>query len=292
MDPGRAPRRHSARVSVEPKTAYGLACGEVRGGNHPIHDCIELPGLRGVLYSSPCGGAHGGDVHYLSVCGSGLLSRVCLADVEGHGATIAAVGREMHAHLRGSVDIIDERRVLARLDRRLDNAGLRAQTTAVLVTYYPPSRRLSVSYAGHPPGWLYRVAEGRWVRLDGFAPATSPATIVNLPLGTGLSPAYTRQRVRVSPGDRLLLVTDGVLDAPSPDGREFGDGGVAAVLDGHSGDHEALAQHLLDKLRAHVGSDRATHDDVTFFLAEVVDGPPGPAIWHVVKNRFLSRLRA
>ena len=67
--------------------SIGLVCNEVWGGNQAFHGPIELPGLRGALFSQPCGGGRGGDVHYLSVCGSGLISRACLADVTGHGAT-------------------------------------------------------------------------------------------------------------------------------------------------------------------------------------------------------------
>src|SRR5262245_51337432 len=167
-----------------------LACGEVRGGNEPVFSDVELPGLRGVLFSSPCGGSSGGDVHYLSVCGSGLLSRMCLADVAGHGETIAAVGREMHALMRDSVNIVDERRVLTALDDRLDSTGVRALTTAAILSYYPPSRRLTVSYAGHPPGWIYRRDARGWERLSGEEP-TGNAGLVGLPLGTGLAPAYT-----------------------------------------------------------------------------------------------------
>jgi hypothetical protein len=56
-----------------------LVCNEVWGGNRTFHGPIELPGLRGVLFSQPCEGGRGGDVHYLSVCGSGLVSRALLA---------------------------------------------------------------------------------------------------------------------------------------------------------------------------------------------------------------------
>jgi Stage II sporulation protein E (SpoIIE) len=122
-----------------PPTVF--ACGEVRGGNGAVHAQVTLPGLRGVLYSRPCAGATGGDIHYLSVCGSGLMARVCLADVAGHGSAVAAIGTEMHAHLRRSVDVIDERKVLGRLNRRLNERGVGVMTTAVLATYYPPRRR-------------------------------------------------------------------------------------------------------------------------------------------------------
>jgi serine phosphatase RsbU (regulator of sigma subunit) len=264
-----------------------LACGEVRGGNEPVFTEVLLPGLEGTLYSSPCHGPQGGDVHYLSVCGSGLLARVCLADVAGHGETIAAIGREMHQQLRNSVDIVDERRVLAALDARLATGEHRAITTAALLTYYPPARRLTVSYAGHPPAWLHR--QGAWAPLAVDQPKAARGPM-DLPLGTGLGPSYSRGRHRLTPGDRVLVVTDGVLEAPSPGGVEFGAAGVEAVLTSCAGSCAALAANLLDALRAHTGCDPLVHDDVTFFVGEFVDGPPGPAIWHVVKNRLLSRV--
>lgn len=274
----------------EPPTI--LACGEVRGGNEPVFTTVELPGLHGVLYSAPYRGRGGGDVHYVSVCGSGLLSRVCLADVAGHGETIAAVGREMHAHLRRSVDIVDERRVLAALDGRLDASGLETLTTAALLTYYPPSRRLTVSYAGHPAGWIRREAAAGWHRLETAGTSASPPGPLDLPLGTGLRPAFTRGRLRAAPGDAILLVTDGVLETPSPAGDEFGVSGVERVLHEHGHPGRDIAHPLLAALRAHAAQVVLPHDDVTFFAGTFVEGPPGPAIWHVFKNRLLFRRHA
>jgi serine phosphatase RsbU (regulator of sigma subunit) len=268
------------------RPATGFACGEVRGGNETVYASVELPGLRGILYSRPCHGPQGGDVHYLSVCASGLLSRICVADVAGHGQTVAAVGREMHAHLRHSVNTFDDRRVLSELDRRLDAESLHAITTAALLTYYHPSQRLTVSYAGHPPGWLYSAANDRWTRLDAAEPGPHEPKPIGLPLGTGLTSGYTRRRLHAAPGDRVLLVTDGVLEAPAPDGSEFGVAGVEAALAGSPDD---IAGRLLAALRAHAQIDELAHDDVTFFVGEFVDGPPGPALWHVLKNRVFGR---
>jgi serine phosphatase RsbU (regulator of sigma subunit) len=272
-----------------PPTAF--ACGEVRGGNGTIHEHVELPGLCGVLYSRPCAGATGGDIHYLSVCGSGLMARVCLADVAGHGSAVAAIGTEIHAHLRRSVDVIDERKVLGRLNRRLNKNGVEAMTTAVLATYYPPRRRLTVSYAGHPTGWLFRSETRTWARL--CEPVASPPeqNFVDLPMGVGFTPTYNRHRFRVSPGDRMLLFTDGVLETTSPDDTPFDTHGIETVLNRDAGSCEAVAHRLLAALHGHAASDELAHDDVTFLLAEFVAGPPGPALWHVFKNRLLRQER-
>jgi serine phosphatase RsbU (regulator of sigma subunit) len=228
------------------------------------------------------------------MCNSGIIARVCLADVAGHGERVAGVARVMHAELRASVNSWDEREVMQALDTRLEQSGHKAITTAALVSYRPWKQRLTVSYAGHPPGWIYRRGGDRgrrWERLTIDEPvASGPA---DLPLGTGFGPAYSRTQVRAVVGDRVLLVTDGVLEAPAPDGTEFGDAGVERVLDDcqRAGNACAdVADRLLEALRAHTGTDPMTHDDVSFYLAEIVAPPPGPQVWQIVKNRILPSL--
>jgi len=256
---------------------------------------VDLPGLEGVLYSNPCHGDCGGDVHYCSMCNSGIIARVCLADVAGHGQRVSEIARVMHAELQASVNSWDEREVMKALDVRLERSGLKAITTAALVSYRPWKQQLTISYAGHPPGWIYRAGgDGkgrRWERLVITDSVTSgPA---NLPLGTGLGPVYSRTRVRAVPGDRLLLVTDGVLEAPAPDETEFGDAGVEGVLDqclAAGNACEGLATALMEALRAHTGVDPMTHDDVSFYVAQIVPPPPGPQVWQIVKNRILPAL--
>jgi phosphoserine phosphatase RsbU/P len=279
----------------QPQPAVGLICGEVRGGNEPVWTVVDLPGLAGVLYSHPCHGASGGDVHYCSMCNSGIIARVCLADVAGHGERVAEIARVMHAELRASVNSWDEREVMKALDLRLEQSGLKAITTAALLSYRPWKQLLTVSYAGHPPGWIYRAGDDgrgrRWERLlMTEAVAAGPA---DLPLGTGFGPSYSRTRVRAVPGDRLLFVTDGVLEAPAADETEFGETGVERVLAGCvAAGHgcEDLGSALVDALRAHTGVDPMTHDDVSFYVAEITPAPPGPQVWQIVKNRILPSL--
>jgi sigma-B regulation protein RsbU (phosphoserine phosphatase) len=274
-----------------PAPPTGFACGEVRGGNDTIHTQVALPGLRGVLYSRPCVGATGGDIHYLSVCGSGLMARVCLADVAGHGSPVSAIGAEMHAHLRRSVDVIDERKVLGRLNQRLNEMGVGVMTTAVLATYYPPRQRLTVSYAGHPAGWLFRADTGAWTPLCEPVPPPQKPGLVDLPMGIGFTPTYSRHRLRVSPGDRMLLFTDGVLETTSPDDTPIDTRGLETVLNGETGPCEDLGRRLLAALHGHAASDQLAHDDVTFLLVDFVEGPAGPALWHVFKHRVLRQER-
>jgi serine phosphatase RsbU (regulator of sigma subunit) len=115
--------------------------------------------------------------------------------------------------------------------------------------------------------------------------------LVDLPMGIGFTPTYSRHRLRVSPGDRMLLFTDGVLETTSPDDTPFDSHGIETLLNRETGGCEDLARLLLAALHGHAAADELAHDDVTFLLVEFVEGPPGPALWHVFKHRVLRQER-
>jgi sigma-B regulation protein RsbU (phosphoserine phosphatase) len=265
--------------------AVGLVCKEIWGGNRVFYGPIELPGIRGVLFSQPCDGARGGDVHYLSVCGSGLLSRACLADVFGHGESVASVSQVMHDLLRRSVDRVDERKVLRRLNMELSKLDNGSFTTAAALTYFPPTRRLSISYAGHEPAWYLDRARRNWLRLE---PAQR-AGHANAVLAAAPQTRYTRCTRRTSIGDRLLLLTDGVLEAPNEAGELFGHERLDAILE-ESRDKSPgeLAATILQALHDHTNVVTLQHDDVSLLAVEFVENLKQPALWMVLRNRIFG----
>ncbi|MDY7107307.1 MAG: PP2C family protein-serine/threonine phosphatase [Planctomycetota bacterium] len=263
-----------------------LSCAQVRGGNTAVSESVDLPGARAVVFSRPAASGRGGDVHYVSVCGSGLISRFCVADVVGHGQTVAAVSDELHRVLRRLMNWLDHRFVLRRLNRVLERKGLDAVTTAAIATYFPPSRTLSFSYAGHPPGWWYSSAEHRWRRLA-MPSADDPDTksFVNGALAVIRDASFTRSRQKVEPGDRFLLVTDGILETRDGEGQLFGSERVEAVLDRHRRDTvEDLSHSILDELERFSVDSGLAHDDVTFLLVEFTR-PPG-MFRQMMRNRL------
>ena len=88
---------------------YKLACMEVWGGNCKVARPVELPGLAGWVYSKPLEPATaGGDVHYLSVCNQGTLSRIGLADVMGHGEAVSSLAKKLHELMHKHIDTWDQ----------------------------------------------------------------------------------------------------------------------------------------------------------------------------------------
>ncbi len=264
----------------------GLVCNEIWGGNRVFHGPIELPGMHGALFSQPCGGPRGGDVHYLSVCGSGLLSRICLADVTGHGESVAAVSQVLHEMLHRSVNRIDERKVLRQLNLRLCLMGGDTYTTAAVLTYFPPTRRLSISYAGHEPAWYFATSKRRWSRLQ----TAYRDGLFDVPLAVEQKTRYTHTVQRVAAGDRLLLLTDGVLEAPDRNGELFHHKRLEGVLESSCGGSPSeQVSAILTALHEHMGGAGFHHDDVSILILEFVDNLESPAWWIALKNRLFRK---
>src|SRR4051812_50157117 len=95
-----------------PSHARRLQCLEVWGGNHPVDTSVQTPGLNAFVHSRPCNGATaGGDLHYLSSCAAGQITRLLIADVAGHGAAVADTATQLRSLMRKFVNFHDQTRL-------------------------------------------------------------------------------------------------------------------------------------------------------------------------------------
>src|SRR5580692_2675422 len=82
-----------------------MQCMEVWGGSQIASSGVELAGLDVWIYSKPFGQAQrGGDVYYVSSCASGRISRLLLADVSGHGKSVASTAADLRTLMRRFVN--------------------------------------------------------------------------------------------------------------------------------------------------------------------------------------------
>jgi serine phosphatase RsbU (regulator of sigma subunit) len=268
-----------------------IECAQIYGGTDALQIDVELPGLKGVLYSQPCQSPNGGDIHYLSICGSGLLSRFCLADVVGHGSDVAIVSAETHAMLRKSVNWTDHRRVLYQLNGALVAKGLKSLTTAAMCSYFPPTRSLSFSYAGHPPAWRYAAKDRDWEPLELPDIPEKATGVTNIPLAIDGSAQYTRGRLRAALGDLIVVTTDGVADALDKSSRRFGEAGLEAALRSfESPTPRSVVNGITQRLLSYCGVDRFSHDDVTILALRTVKVARMAAIRTMLTNRLVRPL--
>ncbi|GAC1442373.1 MAG: PP2C family protein-serine/threonine phosphatase [Mycobacteriales bacterium] len=139
---------------------------------------------------------------------------------------------------------------IAQADRQLlERFGGDQFVTALAMRLDLADGTLETVNAGHPQPW--RVRDGRASQVD-LAP--------QLPVGMFEATSYRPQTFRLEPGDRLVIVTDGVLEAGAP-GEEFGEDRLAGMLlaTAHLTPHQCVAE-VLRTLRTYAPK---MHDDAT-----------------------------
>ena len=250
---------------------YQMKCSEIWGGIRNEDQDVCSSGLTASLYSSACDGGKGGDIYYLSVCGSDMLTRVALADVVGHGSAVTAVSQFMYEALQAHMNDASGDRVLTQMNQAASGRGLEAMTTAAVVAFYLADNQLRFAYAGHHPALVRRRVDGAWIeasiREDDEGDADGP--LADLPLAVADDTRYRQHETPLDTGDRIVLYTDGVIEAPARNREQFGIERLRAVLEdvGDAPLHE-LKKRTLDAVRDHTGGP-LTHDDVTLLTLEV-----------------------
>lgn len=246
---------------------HHLRCSEIWGGirNQDLEVCSS--GLTASLYSGAAAGGKGGDIYYLSVCENDWLTRVAVADVLGHGEHVSAMSKWLYEALRTRITNLDGHEVLAELNRLAAQRGFDAMTTAAIVGVFKRDGHGYFAYAGHHPVMIRRRSGSDWrnITIDEKTEA-----IENLPLGVEPSATYSQRKIRVESGDRLVLYTDGVIEAFNGSGELFGFHRLEAILE-RVGEKPLpeLKSAVLDELRHHTGG-TLDHDDVTFLAMEVL----------------------
>ncbi|MHB8865585.1 MAG: PP2C family protein-serine/threonine phosphatase, partial [Pirellulaceae bacterium] len=207
-----------------------MQCLEVWGGNCGVRRAFEMPGLETWVFSQPhLESAAGGDVYYLSSCASGRITRMLLADVSGHGPEAANLAAGLRDLMRKNVNLVKQSRFVAGMNwqfTKLSEQG--AFATAVVATFFQPTRRLTVCNAGHPAPLLFDASENRWSLIDEPEPAESGIT--NVPLGVYDQTVYTQIQRSLDEGDLVLFVSDALTESLDSNGTMLGAAGLVRTM--------------------------------------------------------------
>lgn len=241
-----------------------IRCAEIFGGNTLTDIDVCTRGLTASVFSAASEGDRGGDVYYVSVCSSNLLTRIAVLDMRGHGSEVSHLSEWLYRSLEHHMNTPDGAGILSDLNAQVHARGFEALTTAAILSYYIGDSRLYFSYAGHPPA-LLRAGRSGWEPLA-LEDTTTPA---NLPLGVMRAVQYDQQSIVVQPGDRFVIYTDGVLECANRDGCLFGDERLNSVLTANVDESVTdLKQAVSSELRAWAGG-ALSHDDCTLMAVEV-----------------------
>ena len=186
---------------------------------------------------------------------------VALGDVAGKASPAALLMALLLAMLR---TLVDENLPLPALVQRLNlqvtrHAPASRFITLFLASYDPPTGRLIFVNAGQTPPLLRR-QDGSIVRLMSGGVA----------LGMFAGSTYEAGEVHMNPGDALLLYSDGLTEAESPDGLPFDEAGLERTLALYAGAYQKsaaaeLGRAVFDAVERH-RRDQRLSDDLTVLV--------------------------
>jgi sigma-B regulation protein RsbU (phosphoserine phosphatase) len=189
---------------------------------------------------------------------------VLVADVSGHDIGAALMATALRSVFRSEAG---HRSSVAGLLQQVNGAMftdlLRSEllVSAFYAEIEPRTGMLRYCRAGHPKPLLMQDGADEWLDTRGLL------------LGLNKDGEFEERSARISPGARILLYTDGLIEAKNAAGQDFGTEGVqrAAAAATELGAQE-IAARVVDAAREHAaGSPLA--DDVTAVVLRL--GPPG-----------------
>lgn len=187
---------------------------------------FELPGLECVSSWRPSAYLSG-DIFGCFEIGRGRIA-FYLADVAGHGVKASLSAVILHHILQPSFFQLSSQDqemspdlIVGRLERAYEAGDLRSYFTLILGMYDVLTGELALCQAGHPSPILVKRDELRFVGDGGYPVALLP--------GRG----FETERLTLSPGDRLVLFSDGIVEAPGHDGGRFGEGRLLDCVAAH-----------------------------------------------------------
>ncbi|MFG0329146.1 MAG: PP2C family protein-serine/threonine phosphatase [Phycisphaerales bacterium] len=265
-----------------------MKCMEVWGGNQAANGGVVMAGLDAWIYSRPFEGSKtGGDVHYVSSCATGRVTRLLVADVSGHGAAVSDTADRLRSLMRRYVNHIDQRRFVEALNHEF--MGLVREggfATAVVGTFFGPMSELSVTIAGHPPPLVYRAKRKSWSFIESPR-SPDEREVRNPPLGVLDEIGFDDVAIRLGVGDLVLFYTDSLMEARTADGVTLGLEGLKRLVESTAPEPSSeFVERLLARLAEESGRE-VDGDDVTALLFR----PNGLAPRVPLRDRALAPFR-
>ena len=203
----------------------------------------------------------GGDNFDYAVDGERLT--VSVTDAMGHGLEAALLSTLTVAAMRNcrraGEGIVDQVTVANQV--LCEQFGGDTFATVVVMSIALDSGRGYAVNAGHPQPWRYRRGSGERLALD-----------PDLPIGLFPDSRYHAHPIEIDPGDRLVLLSDGVLEAGPSAGESFGAGRFADYFDAKRAmPPREFVRRLIQRVVDH--RDDALRDDATLLCVDWSVGP-------------------
>jgi sigma-B regulation protein RsbU (phosphoserine phosphatase) len=199
----------------------------------------------------------GGDYFDILPRNGGLI--LAVADVTGHGVPAAMGAAMLKMLLVGAAERTAEpERLLEEVNKGFAAVTLPEDFASMMVAVVDPGgRRVRYASAGHPAAYFLR--PGHPVKA---LPSTGP--LLAIPVR---EPWHTVE-LAVQPGDRLLMVTDGLAEAANVQGQFLGQERLATLVEETRSDPlDKACRRLVDRIMLFRGA-AAQSDDMTVLGVE------------------------
>jgi sigma-B regulation protein RsbU (phosphoserine phosphatase) len=200
----------------------------------------------------------GGDLYDFVEYGDGRMA-IVLGDVSGKAAPAALFAALVSGIMRSAAQQRPApAEMLALLNDAIQERKLESQyVTMLFALWNDESRSLQVANSGAVQPVVCRACESAPVRAEGF------------PLGLFPDVTYDELTVATEPGDVIVFVSDGILDAENAESEMYGQERLASLLCSH---REQPAQQIADSILADVSrfqGEQERFDDETIIVLKV-----------------------
>ncbi len=217
-----------------------------------------FPKMSGLELSGACHPAIGvgGDYYDFLTFSEDHIGLV-IADVSGKGIPAALLMAGLQASVRS---LAVPSRSPSEVNRRLNEMLYRSTSSSRYATFFlgmydARSRILTYSNAGHYPPLHMGSAGTHRLEADG------------IPIGLLPEAEYREGQRQMHAGDLLVLYTDGIIEAPDADDREFGEARLIDILEKNRDKNlDEMVFIVLHELARWTGGGPG-HDDATLVLA-------------------------
>jgi sigma-B regulation protein RsbU (phosphoserine phosphatase) len=209
----------------------------------------------------PSAGISGDYYDVLALPGGRLIFTI--ADISGKGVSAAILMANLQALLRALAPAAPGPSAVCRqLNEHLHQVTDAAKfATLFYAEWNSKERCLNYVNAGHNAPLL--LGNGRCERLEQGG----------MPLGMFPATEFDTGRICLKPGETLVLYSDGITEAATATGEEFGESRLEEVVKINCGKPLAEIQaRVLQAVRKWSGP--STEDDMTLMLVRVTDWPP------------------
>ena len=209
---------------------------------------IPMEGVAGDFY----------DFHVLEDNCVGVL----VADVSGHGIPAAMISTMVKVTFSQQSSIAeDASNVLNEMNRLLSGKMEDQFLTAMYLYIDIAKKKLITADAGHCPLYIWRRKDKEMIRVKPKGMIIGFLPVINCPI----------EETKLKDGDRLVMYTDGIVEAANPEGELFNDDRFINLISTHQ---DVAPEEFIDivvaELKKWVGEDKKTfEDDLTMVVMDI-----------------------